>query len=604
MTGYSSMWQLMSGGAFWIVGLALAACLAFRFSIQDKFAPGDVDPESARLYLRRLIVASALGLAQFVTGTIVVIDRGVPWGAPLFALGFAIIIILTTRNRRHRHAGATLRRVVDFADAALTGTLLAGILIVANVLAFQFAERPIDLTREKSYTLSGQSLSAIKNLKRKVKFTVYLANREQGARVRELLELFKSVGGEKISVEFLDRYSDPVRFDALLQRVRELATTQGGGIVIDYGEGEAATTVLVRDADMFAPAMTAAGDPYRSISTFNGEEVITTTILRLEEGKKVRIGFVSGHGEPSLDDVDSRSAGMGLLKSRIEQGYMEAVKIDLIAHDVPPDLALVVFAGPSKPLKDVEVARLRTYVDNGGKLILACDGRVKTGLEEWLKTYNIEISPEIVTDPTYHYGNAAFVLAPIPPGSTHPIVAPLANSYVLVRLPSPLIVYGTIAPPGSKRKVPSATNPARVPSVILSTSSRSRAYPDVKAVQTAPDKFEAGPFPVGVAVSERPGEKSSKREPTPRLVVMSCSNVFDNLMIVASQEYNLDLFGDAVNWLRDRSELASVAPKRHVAERLRLADARTRSNLIVVPTVMSLTVVVCLGVFVFLSRRD
>ena len=81
------------------------------------------------------------------------VSRGILFSVPVFALGFGLVIFLVARNRRHRHASPTLRRTIDFSTAFLNASLLGGILIVGNVIAFRYGGQPLDMTREGTYTL-------------------------------------------------------------------------------------------------------------------------------------------------------------------------------------------------------------------------------------------------------------------------------------------------------------------------------------------------------------------------------------------------------------------------------------------------------------------
>ena len=73
------------------------------------------------------------------------------------ASGSAWSLTLISFNRRYRHASPSLRRTIDFSSAFLNASLLAGILIVVNVIAFRYGGQPLDLTREQTYSLSSMT---------------------------------------------------------------------------------------------------------------------------------------------------------------------------------------------------------------------------------------------------------------------------------------------------------------------------------------------------------------------------------------------------------------------------------------------------------------
>ncbi len=94
------------------------------------------------------------------------------FSVPVFALGFGLVIFLIARNRRYRHASPTVRRTIDFSTAFLNASLLAGILIVGNVIAFRYGGQPLDMTREGTYSLSTETTALLRSLDRPVKFTL------------------------------------------------------------------------------------------------------------------------------------------------------------------------------------------------------------------------------------------------------------------------------------------------------------------------------------------------------------------------------------------------------------------------------------------------
>ena len=159
---------------------------------------GEADADAPRAGHRdRMVVGVAVGLILILAGAFVAIDRGIPWSLPIFALGFGLVLTLTRINRRYRHSSPTLRRTIDFSGSFLDLSLLAGILIVVNVLAFRYGGQPLDLTREGTYSLTSETLTQVKSLDRPVTFTMIsgrspLAERQR-ARVEQLLESYRSI---------------------------------------------------------------------------------------------------------------------------------------------------------------------------------------------------------------------------------------------------------------------------------------------------------------------------------------------------------------------------------------------------------------------------
>ena len=82
------------------------------------------------------------------------------------------MLTLIVVNQRYRHGSPSLRRTIDFANAFLNASLLAGILVVINVIAFRYGGQPLDLTREGTYSLSSTTLKQLTSLDRPLTFTL------------------------------------------------------------------------------------------------------------------------------------------------------------------------------------------------------------------------------------------------------------------------------------------------------------------------------------------------------------------------------------------------------------------------------------------------
>ena len=248
-----------------------------------------------------------------------------------------------------------------------------------------------------------------------------------------------------------------------------------GGVVVEYGEGETAEHTVVRNVEMFerGAADAYSSDPSRLQSTFRGEDLFTSAIIRLREGKRTKIAFTTGHGEPSVHEMGLNTPGLGVLRSRLESLGSEIVVHSLGREAVPAGTALLVIANPRTSFSADEVDRLKKYLADGGHLLILLDGRQPTGLEEWLKAeFKIEVGKDPILDPNYNIrGRWDFLLAPVVGDSHSPIVERLLNRQVALLYATPL---SETEP--SRGMAAQATAYVREP--ILRTSSESWAETD------------------------------------------------------------------------------------------------------------------------------
>ena len=605
----------LSREEFWLAASALAVGLVVAWILRGA-PPGQAGkaeddamaPRSG--YRDRMIAGVVVGLLLILGGGYLALSRGILYSVPVFALGLGLVIFLIARNRRHRHASPTLRRTIDFSTAFLNASLLGGILIVANVIAFRYGGQALDMTREGSYTLSTETTVLLKSLDRPVKFTLFfgtsaIASRQRD-RVVQLLEAYKSANPDFIVRDNLDPYNDTIRYEELAKRVPELELLQGGGVVIEYGTGEGAPHAVVRNQDLFLRLGT---DPRlgsnRFASSFSGEDEITTALLRLKEGQKTKVGFTVGHGEPSTQDLNPRGRGVGNWKARFNKVGCEVVDLNLVSDDVPAELALLIVVGPRSPFKPDEILKLRSFTDRGKPLLLLLGNNEPSGLDEFLKSFNLSIGKGIIVDRRLAWGgNPSLVFAPTEPALKHPIVEALGgNRAVLLPGGAPIHVAGA----GRSAAADAAhVDPTLVPVAFLRAASTSWAESDPKKVPLAfdPKTEEGGPIAVGVAVEERgqsnqPGGASGGRH---RLVLFSCAAMADNIF-QDIERTNLDILMLAAGWLRGRPDTMGIPPKQHVALTLSV-DPELRQRLILIPSTVALLSIIAMGVIVFTARRE
>lgn len=609
--------SFLSRGDVLTAGSALAAFLVLSWILRGA-APGRSlagEPEGdAPLASRRdrMVFGVALGLVLILIGAGVAATQGVPWALPIFGMGFLMVVSLTRMNRRYRHESPTLRRTIDVSDAFLDISLLAGVLIVLNVLAFRYGGTPLDLTREGTYSLTPESVARVRALDRPVTFTILSGAspiaEQHKSRVIQLLDAYKSINPEKIRIASLNPYEDLTRIEDLARRVPELGLLRGGGVLIEYGEDKETAPIIVRTQEMFdepSRRQRRVADYFES--NFKGEDAITSALDRLRRGKGVKVAFTVGHGEPKPDDMSGN--GLGTWRTRLARvGYeVSEIRLDQPAVAGEEEPAVVIVAGPRDPFRPEEVARLRERVDRGKPVLLLLGNEHPSGLDPLLKAYNVEIGPGIVIDPRSNYGGIVEnVLVPSQSGPGHPISSAMSpDRSVLVPHSAPIRILGPTGAPG---RPPEPIDRTLVPTPILQAGRNAWAESDLKNPRPTydPDADGARGPVLGVAIAKRPEPEprpGSPIEEEPRLVLFSCPYMaLDSLQ--DRFPANLDLLMNAASWLRGgKGDTLGLSPRTHVALTL-MIDPQLRSRLILVPTLTAAMLIIAVGLIVYTSRRE
>jgi len=599
----------------WAVAAALAGFLTLTWIIRGApLGQPTREPESSESpssgYRDRVVASAVIGFLLVFAGGYLAVMVSIPWSLPAFAAGFAIVLTVLRVNRKYRHVSPVIRRVIEFSNTALTASLVGGILIVGNVVAFRYGGRSIDMTRDRAFSLSSRTENLLRSLDRPIAFTVFFGNSEQSVRqldrVRQLLDLYQAANPSRVRVDYLDPNTDLKEFEALATRVPDVIASPGGGIVLAYGEGQGVPQTLIGVAELFDSQTTRyEPKPDRFVSTFQGEDAVTSALIRLREGKKSRIAFSTGHDEPSTGELDPSRPGLGLWRARLDSVGTDVIEVNLTRDEIPEDAGLLVICGPRTPFRPDEVERVKSFITRGGQLIVFVSngGTELSGLDDLLRTYNVEVGPGRIADPRYNYFGRPFVIyAPIPRSSSgQPIVDSLAGQVVMMPNAAPLVALGGPGKPGSRidEKPP---NPGVIAQPFLRSSPDSwvESTPNASPIGRDTDKDIAGPANVGVAVWVRPATPSEK--PTPRMVVFSSASTADNQM-VRYMPANLDLLMNSIHWLRGRPEMVGIDPKTHESL-LFMADPGLRLRLVMVPSLLAVVVIIGLGLATYIARRD
>jgi hypothetical protein len=463
----------------------------------------------------------------------------------------------------------------------VAGLVLAASLAVINLLAIRADVRPIDLTSDRAFTLDPTSRALLKRLDRPLRITLFVGAdptaRGLRRRVRSLLDLYREERPARAILDEVSLTADPTSFEAFARRVPEIAiVAPSGGVAFEIDTRRA----IVPLEDLIGPPdPEGRRDGDGPTASFRGEDALTAALARLMAGATLRVAFTIGHGERSSDSLDDPNA-CGRLRARLRAFGAESVTWGPRVEGPPDGLDAALIVAPRARWDDRARARLREWLDDGGRAVLILDGSTTTGLEADLAARGVTIAgPGPILDPLLNLrGRPEWPLAPIPARETHPIAGPLASQGVLIPSAVPLALTNTAA----SRVTP-----------VLRTGRNAR----VEGPETA-----VGPFVVAAAVTRIDASGATASASAPSLVVISSGAFADNAT-AAESPGNLDLIVNAVGWLRDRPTLLGLAPRGSIAGRLVL-DPNLKARLVLVPTIGAVTAIVAAGLLMYLARRS
>ncbi len=472
-----------------------------------------------------------------------------------------------------------LQRRLTYGANVTVALALAGILVVmANWLANKYPYRHDFVQTSDLYRLADKTKSVLHELATNVHFYVF-SNPQDSELYGKLDRLLRAYGdvSRRVSFTMVDSIRDIAKLRAL---VRKLSVDAPDTVVVVYGDQKKVLGEMDL-ADFRFEHDYNTGGQIKKLRLFKAEQAFTSALLELMHPVKLTTRFTVKHGEKSI--FVSGADGLSEARRFLDRDNLESAPLELVTLQAltQSNCSLLIVAGPVKPFLEAEVNLLRRYLRDGGRALILLDPELKSGLEELLAEFNVNVGNNVVVDPERHLPYASPLQLIIGIDGDHPITRRL-QSFTMFFLARSITVRD-------------AQNSVNVAEELIVTGDK--GWGEIK---TEGDTFRfdaaedlAGPVSVGVTVENK---KSGMR-----LVVIGDADFITNREIV--QGDNRDLFLNAVNWLLKREFLVAIGTKT-VVEMKRL-DLDKRQLTVVTVSVIGVIPALALvaGLAVWLTRR-
>lgn len=404
-------------------------------------------------------------------------------------------------------------------NTALIAIAAVVILGLVNVLGSRYQTK-FDLTANKQFTLSDQSIKVVQALPQPVHATAWLLSSDsRTADFKTLLNDYTNRSGGKFSYEFIDPETHPGDANAA---------------------GITDTTTIVYQM----------GDKKQN-STGTTEKDISTALVKLERPEK-KVYFTTGHGERSLDGTGPQD--YSTIKTGLQNDNFTTAPLNLVtARSVPDDASEVVIAGPTNPFLAEEKDALKAYLDGGGKLIAIVGPGSKTDLNDFLQPYQVSFAGDLVIDPAKSVPQDPRVVV-VDSYGTHAITSGLRD---LSFFPAATSITYPKAPPSGETVTP-----------LAQSTDQSWGNTNPTQIQKQ-DSDNKGPLALAVAVdmgaSSTPPPSSPGAPPPPstgttngaRLVLIGSPDLISNNSL-QQVPGNQTLFLNSANWVAEEDNLIDV----------------------------------------------
>lgn len=277
--------------------------------------------------------------------------------------------------------------------------LVIGIVIVINLLADEYHFR-LDLTEDKQYTLSPATRDILKNLEEPVTVKAYFSENlppnilKTRKDFQDLLIEYANISDDQIVYEFIDpNKKEDYEQEAIDKGIRPVLFYSREKDQAKQQKAFLGATVQLGEKTEVIPYI----EPGAAM-----EYALSTAIKKITIEDKPAIGFVTGHGEPSLMEMSQLSQQLRVLYEPREVRITDTTA-------VPGDISVLAIIRPTDSIPSAHLAKLDAFLDRGGKLLVAlnnveADLRSRygyardLGLKAWLRNKGIDIQDNFVVD--------------------------------------------------------------------------------------------------------------------------------------------------------------------------------------------------------------
>ncbi|MBM74733.1 MAG: hypothetical protein CMK59_04985 [Proteobacteria bacterium] len=447
------------------------------------------------------------------------------------ACGSILVLSWLFIERNNLQSSAAEQGFQNNLTSVVLCAMALGVVVVINLIGIRYDQR-IDLTKDKRFTLSEQSIKLLESLDIEIELLAFFStNSEEAQNFGILKDNFKSLT-DKLSITTIDPLQDPI-----LAQQYEI-TQDFGTIILKKGE----QTIRIEDGF--------------------GEEQVVNALVRLSSGKQHNICFTTGHRE--LDTTDTYNPiGMGFAAQKLTGQNYKMSPINLMREGgVPDDCEVLLIAGPQSEFFPPEYEMIAKHIAQGKHLLLMIDPTLCAPLTADMERYGVLIGDDIILEQNPKYqmmgGDESYILLDENSFDFHPMIQHGSSMILMQGVRSVSTIEGI---PGVQwQKLAQTTQ-----------SSWAETDYEMGLLEPTPGEDPLGPVPV-LAVgeitdpshiivgsvsltqsnaSQQPSttsEPNFERKPGGKMIVLGSSSLVSNAMISVGPA-NLDFFLNSIAWL-------------------------------------------------------
>lgn len=458
--------------------------------------------------------------------------------------------------------------------ATVMTAVVIAIVFVVNLVLGQLNWK-LDLTKNKLYSLSDQTVKIVKGLKDDVQiYGFYEAGKEDKA-VQTILSKYQS-DSSHIKVT----YQDPVKYPQYAQKFAKDGTSITDGTVV-VEKGSKFKVISSSDMVSYSTDQTTGSSTPESYLV---EQKLTSAIMFVTSEKSTVVYTLQGHQETALEST---------ISSQLDTENFTVKNINLSTADAKLEAGSILLVnGPKNDFTADETSKIKTFMTAGGKAIFLLDpvAVATPNITSVLNAYGVSIQPTIVIEgDSSHLANPNLPNYIIPNMGSNSIVSSISSKSYFVLVPSAQALI-----PFTPKKQSTTIE------ALLTTSNNSWGKKNLQATTATKEAGDyTGPFTIADAITDASADGDTTKDT--KLVVVT-SSTFTNSQISSYSQGNIDFFMNSVSWVAGQKENISIRAKDLTTQSLSM----TASEEIVVASIVLViipVIVVFSGIWVWLRRR-
>jgi ABC-type uncharacterized transport system involved in gliding motility auxiliary subunit len=507
------------------------------------------------------------GIVLLLLGSMIAIVRSEFEAATItmIALGAVMSGVYIWLNRKMIGPLFTSRNTRYGTNALIYSLIVIAIIGIEQAI-FTVHTLQVDLTKNKKYVLSEQTMKILGGLKNDMDLYYFYSMKQRDPRIEDTMKQF-----EKASPHVKFQGVDADRQPGLAKGYN---VTRYGVVVVSRKDNKTVEKV---------------DDPT--------EETLINCILRLTRETKKKIYFTKGHGEPSVENPPSDKTAFSLMKDEMMSENYAPQELELFnAGKVPDDANELIIAGPQADFFDNEIKYIEDYLRHGGKVFLLYPALAHAPkLETLIKTFGVYADNDVIVDKISKMLGGDVLMPLISQYEQHEITKGFTVATMLPICRSFDLKSGV---PGVTLQSLAKTNPAAWGETDL--AGIKKGY-----VSNNAGKNKKGPLDVALIVNIdnalfKPDWDSATNSSKASVAVFGSSEFANNTYSQVAG--NRDFFLNTVAFLAEEKDTIAIRPKDRSFEPLFVSKIQGRM-LFILPTIFFPLLVLSIGVMVFVRRR-